>query len=110
MPAHRAARGTRMALEPELADTCTWLRTLDNVAGELQQFAEETDDQAAAECARKVLGRIDYLKSIECALPQMHETMITLVRREKPADESANALRVFQEALVEVGRAMICMR
>lgn len=97
-------------MEPELADTCTWLRTLGGVEGELREFAEKTDDQAAAEYVRKALGRIDYLKSVECDLPKMRETMITLARREKPSDESAVALRTFQEALVDVGQAMIRLR
>jgi|GEM_PF-1256164 len=99
-----------MAMEPELTDTSTWLRTLGGVEDELREFTEKTDDQALAEYAHKALGRIDYLKSIECELPQMHETMIAFARREKPTDERAEALRTFQEALVDVGRAMIHLR
>jgi hypothetical protein len=99
-----------MVMELELTDTCTWLRTLGDVAGELQEFVENTDDQTAAECARSALGKIDYLKTIELDLPHMHETMINLVQREKPPDENADALRVFQEALVDVARAMIHLR
>lgn len=100
-----------MATEPELTDTSNWLRSLEAVAGELQQYADGTDDQSAAECARKALGSIEYLNTVEKSLPQMHDTMVALARREIRSDDpSAQALRQLQEALVDVGRAMIHVR
>lgn len=98
-----------MAIEPELADTCAWLRALSSIAVEFQRY-DGTADPAVAACARKALERIDRLQGIERELPRIHQTMLALARRESVPEESAVVLRSFQEALVDVGRAMIHVR